>query len=841
VKRRIRINANVLALIVSFFAVLLVSVAPKAKAIGDYGRFPVNVGINIPPAQNAGKVPVTFGHVFSPGHVPTGSSLTATLNGKKIDLQVDVKARNNDQSLRHAVLTLELDSSSNEQVITLDAGSGTSGSAITKAQLLAANFNGQPFDAVINVNIAGVEYHASARDILNDTNNPNIKQWLQGPLVSEWILSAPVKKADGSAHPHLQARFNVRAYRGLNHVKVDVILENNWSFVAEPDSFTYDLSIIVAGQLVMQRNAQDHWHHARWIETFWLGGEPVVNVKHDAAYLIATHALPNYNLSVSPVKRADRWNDDPADVEMMKIPRFTKVYMPTSGAQPGIGPLPEWAAGYLLSMDPDYKRIMLGMSERAGSWSMHFRDENTDLPISIRDPSNGSIANKHAGAIAQARSGDRKLEVCLDTAVCGVFPKAAFDLAHMPEFSYLPYLVTGDYYHLEELQFWANFAMIWQPPGYREYERGLVQSDQVRAQGWGLRTIANAAYITPDDSPLKSLYTSVLHENALYYQDAYLQPGQKYNNNLGALMSAYSNAHMQNWMDDYFSWSVGYISEMGFSDWASVWSFKSKFAMGRIMDDGFCWSYAAPEYLSVGPDKSSFYASFADIQTGNYLPIPGNYGFDVLCPAPDGNTSLQSDPSSPTGYGAFMQPAMAVAVDNGFVEGSTAAINKATESWQRFSLTTRQIDYARQAQFAVLPRVFANNSNALNLWVWANPNTITLGESSVIQWNASSGASCNGSGNWTRSNMGSSGNASVTPQQTGSFTYTITCQDANANEISRSADVSVFEAGSGPSGGNNPGGSSGNPSQDSGKDAGGSLNFWLLTIILLLAGRQLNR
>ena len=57
-------------------------------------------------AQSQTGIPVTFGQVFKAGDVPKGATLTATLDGRPVSLQVDPKATNPDGSLRHAVLTL---------------------------------------------------------------------------------------------------------------------------------------------------------------------------------------------------------------------------------------------------------------------------------------------------------------------------------------------------------------------------------------------------------------------------------------------------------------------------------------------------------------------------------------------------------------------------------------------------------------------------------------------------------------------------------------------------------------------------------------------------------------
>jgi hypothetical protein len=49
-------------------------------------------------SQTQNNIPVTFGQVFKAGDVPHGATLTATLNGQPVTLQVDAKATNRDGS-----------------------------------------------------------------------------------------------------------------------------------------------------------------------------------------------------------------------------------------------------------------------------------------------------------------------------------------------------------------------------------------------------------------------------------------------------------------------------------------------------------------------------------------------------------------------------------------------------------------------------------------------------------------------------------------------------------------------------------------------------------------------
>ncbi len=55
-------------------------------------------------AQAAGEI--TFGHVFKQGDLGAGKYLVAVIDGREVPVQMDVKATNEDGSVRHALLTI---------------------------------------------------------------------------------------------------------------------------------------------------------------------------------------------------------------------------------------------------------------------------------------------------------------------------------------------------------------------------------------------------------------------------------------------------------------------------------------------------------------------------------------------------------------------------------------------------------------------------------------------------------------------------------------------------------------------------------------------------------------
>ncbi|MEO6801037.1 MAG: hypothetical protein ABI178_13960, partial [Rhodanobacter sp.] len=195
--------------------------------------------------QTQSNIPVTFGQVFKDGDIPRNATVTATLGGRPVTLQVDAKATHADGSLRHAVLTVMVPSlAGNTKIpLVLSAAPAFGGASpfVTPSQLLATSY-----DTWVSLNIGGKTYKANARALLQaaDTTKAcaswgsQCNQWLSGPLASEWVVNGPVTAADGKIEPNLRVQFAVRAYAGptpgsVGYVHTDVIVENSSAYAPQ--------------------------------------------------------------------------------------------------------------------------------------------------------------------------------------------------------------------------------------------------------------------------------------------------------------------------------------------------------------------------------------------------------------------------------------------------------------------------------------------------------------------------------------------------------------------------------------------------------------------------------
>jgi hypothetical protein len=643
--------------------------------------------------EDQSDVPLTFGQVFAPGDVPRGAGLAAKLaDGSLLPLQLDVKASHPDGSVRHAVISLVLPR--------LGAGKDL-GLALVKAQKKAqdAGKPGSAPDTVVSIVVDGERYTASSAALLKE-QKPQV--WLQGPVVTELQVAAPLKNAKGVEHPHLAARFALRWYPQAQQARVDVTVENDWAYEPDPQNFTYDVTIDTGGRKVYEKRSLEHYHHARWRTLAWTGDAPALHLRHDSAYLVATRALPNYDTSVTIrdsvlAGLASDWTGPKTEPMGVGLAAPT---MPGPGGRTDIGLLPGWGAAYLLSMDARAKQATLGTADRAGSWSMHYRDKRTGLPVSLLDYPYMTILGR-AGDTRNPKTGKSESFPACRKEMC----KSPYrpDVSHQPALAYLPYLVSGDHYYLEELQFWAMYDVFSSNPGYRKNVQGLLSPGQVRGQAWGLRTLGEAAYITPDDHPLKRALNAIVDSNLAWYNATYSNNAEA--NKLGVIVNGYAviykgNTAVAPWQDDFFTSSVGHLAELGFKEAEPLLKWKARFPIARMVGDGACWVLGANYTYAVRAAPSApFFTSIGEA----YAATVGPDLAGLACNGPDMTAALKTKPgdmgghsNAVVGFPSNMQPALAYAAGVGGDAGRRA--------WAQFMARSVKPDYSKGAQFAIVPR-----------------------------------------------------------------------------------------------------------------------------------------
>lgn len=643
---------------------------------------------------------VTFGQPFVPGDVPGNDTVQAiTFDGRKLPTQVDWKATNQDGSRRHGIITVALPKMSpdNGILIGLYNTPGERGGDDSEPASAAVP---KDINARVELDINGEPYTASFQKLAAAGVD---RVWLSGPLVTEWHVSGSVVSTTGQPNDRVFVQIYVRHYAAANKTRVVFVIENDWTFKPLPRNITYDARLFLNDEKIYTYDNLTHAAHSRWRKAFWVGDKPKAYVRHDLNYLKATGTIPNYDpdlrVPASTVKsfyqfylESDR---DPMDVSIVVNP------MNMTGGRPEIGPLPKWTVFRLLTMSPRMIKVDRGVSSLAGSWTMHLRDEKTGLPVTLADY---PYLTTHPNLV------DWDKNPLPDKTMYEGRPNDLIpDWNHEPSFAFVPYLLSGDYYFLEELMFWAAWNPLRTSPAYRDYGKGLFKWMQVRGQAWSLRTLGQVSYITPDGNPLKGYWKQQLQNNLAWYNKHYSNNPNA--NKLGFLVGLMPYNHgraLAPWQDDFFTWAISYLVKLGFDNARPMLDFKVKFPVGRMVAPGYCWVFGAIYYLNVRESEDRpFYHTFARAYEETVNRYSPNDSIDIrqlACGSQAMADQIGSQykagdmtgyPWSAQGYPSNMQPALAAAVD--------AGLPSAKKAWKIFMNRTRKPDYSSYPNWAIVP------------------------------------------------------------------------------------------------------------------------------------------
>lgn len=472
-------------------------------------------------------------------------------------------------------------------------------------------------------------------------------------------------------------------------------------------------SAVMKPRRPMRGDEYVHYGFTFWKKTFWWGTEPQTHIRHDKAYMIATHAWPNYqpDLTGDANKIAANLADMQANGDIGQN-GITKAFMGDQGYAPGIGLLPEWTAMYIVNQGRDAKKTMLWQADLQGSWSAHAREFDTDLPVSFAkwpmvtwSPSAGDSENSATGLT-------ERLPL---TSVPSYLPVNAnkADVAHHPDFAFVPYLVTGDLFYLECLLFYFTYVgLSYNAAGsYRAGGKVLFFREQTRAQGWAFRTTGHTLYALPDDHPRKAEIAQILANNLAWYNANYVDEAGPQRNAFGHFNgliysrngeSRNSNASFQ---EEFVTQSVGRLVEMGNSEWLPLLRYRSEHVRGRLTSGAdFCYQLATSYTLQYRDTETSpMYTTWAEVY---------NKGFSADITSKQCGTAEMSAaiglvtpgamsgyPAEISGYPANMQPAVAYC--------ATYQMPGCDDAWLVFDARPLKPDYNKGPQFAIVPRTLS--------------------------------------------------------------------------------------------------------------------------------------
>lgn len=379
-----------------------------------------------------------------------------------------------------------------------------------------------------------------------------------------------------------------RPDRGGN--RLEVVFEHGDVSGAPRNLDRYKVEIFSGTTALAAIDVPKHFWFGRW--RWQSAPRPIVG---DVKSLIAKGALPPY----APSK--DVGSPALAPYTLMGLAGVT-AYMGTTGERPDIGLLTEPQAHYACTGSRAALAIVRAQAEAASTLPWHIRDKKTGAPIDLDAfPKMSWYPDRLTGA----------LQVPL--ANTGI----SIDSAHQPALAYLPYLLTGDPYHLEDLQFAANFNRGTLPPEYR------LSIPQTRAFAWSMRTLAQAATVTPSTTPRwilpRSYWQKDLARTRAWFDTNYIksrdpvravfQATDNPSTNRADGAAAPEGTWISPWQEEFLVGVFGWMVMMGLDDWRDAFTWKIASTIARTNGaSGWVRAYATPYRLVLRPDKSAPFA-----------------------------------------------------------------------------------------------------------------------------------------------------------------------------------------------------------------------------------------
>lgn len=291
----------------------------------------------------------------------------------------------------------------------------------------------------------------------------------------------------------------------------------------------------------------------------------------------------------------------PSSYSIMGLAGLT-ASMPRTGERDDIGVVTEPQGEYLCTGSPTALGELRAQAEAAGTIPWHMRDENTGAPLNFYTYPQATWYDRPSKGALIIRSTSTPIDI---------------DSAHQPAVAYVPYLLTGDPYHLEDLQFQATWNWGAAPHNYR------LDIVQARAFAWSLRTLAQAARVTPQNSPSwllpRTYWLNLLNTVREFFEENYVnssRPERARFRAVGNINSSRDEAKapagtwVDPWQDDFVATVLGFVVSMGFGEWRDAFDWCIGSVIARTSGrSGWVRAHASPYRMILRRSKEGAIAS----------------------------------------------------------------------------------------------------------------------------------------------------------------------------------------------------------------------------------------
>ena len=548
---------------------------------------------------------VTYGMEFAEDQVQPTDTLQQTYQpgGFVTPVQMDVKSTWPDGSVKMAVLTaygVRLSSGKSRSAMLQTGGAGKAG--VVRLSRLSLNMQvtltiyasatpavDQGASAVIGTP-SGTESIDIGRQLQNALAKGQVSYWQQGFYATQGRIDVPI---GGSMH--LVA--DITSYADKTY-SVDLQFRNDDAMQPTGGPMVYDVAIVNNGVTVLSQKAVSQYQYQVWHKVVWSSaGAPTINVQHDILALEKIGAVPSYSLKTGVATAAI--SNAPGVVG--PSPFMASGLLNNDGITMGMGGtggrcdiafvacVDSW---WLMTQDAQAAAEALGWADAAGAIPWHYWDPVRGHWISVQD---------YPMIWADMPPSDSSYGVILLTQRSPVDSSGSplsgwsVETSHSPSLSYVPYLLTGSRYYLDNTiaQTLGEVAEEW--PAWREgyhsfngypvsTDQGIIANtnDQVRNAAWGLRDLQDAAWIAPDTDPNKSYLDWLLANNY-----AYLSAQQQYLATVEGAPQGYlieNQTTMPTWEEDYLQTEIALEAHRGNATARAITTWAANYTVGRFLN-----------------------------------------------------------------------------------------------------------------------------------------------------------------------------------------------------------------------------------------------------------------
>jgi len=621
------------------------------------------------------------GFTLRQGAVPTGQDVT--IGGATA--RASVLNRWPDGSVRFCVIGGTYSSTGGTPTtITVGGGSVSPGASLTASAVQTAmGANTAVFDcgAFGTATFSGLDFSAPfATHFAND-------------LCAEFVYREQI-----GSDSHLVAWLHTRIW-STGEVEFLPVIENGYINVASPTSksATYDFTLAGVSRFSASINLPARSRTpllSGSILSHWLGTDPDVTPTHDKAYLQSTELVPTYRAVVPPTSATVTGLVSSYTPLQQGDWTYSADTMSSGGFAAPIGLLPNHEAVYLTTTATSAYGAVIRNGYSAGRYGVHYRDEATNRPLRF---------SQHANRSANASSlGSSQVP---PTASGTASPQ--WDVAHSPSLGFLPYLLTGRFYFMEQVQFAACANYLSSTDLQRNFANGWFEPQpgaiQVRQCAWAFRTLVQALAATPDSDPanLRGEFIASVEANIDRYHSRYVAAS---NNPLGFIECDVDYAQevgrgtdlftFAPWQQDFHTaaWGMALAMNLPISSTASAkmaafFAWKAQSIVGRLgtsVSPDYWYINAQAYEVAIAPSDAPnwttgagpWFTTWRQVYdaTSTYMAAGGGRAFGTV----EGILDDAVD-SGVSGQWGNLQPALAYAVRHG-VAGAQDAYDRLIQS-----------------------------------------------------------------------------------------------------------------------------------------------------------------